>query len=121
MNVLLVIHLILAVALVFVVLLQRTAQDGGGLMGGGSTMGGLFTARGSANLLTRTTAFLATAFLLTSLLLGIMAGQHHKERNITDKIAPLAPAEAPAAVPDATKNQTEIPQPSGVPQVPVSK
>ena len=37
------------VALISVILIQRTAQDGGGLTGGGSTMGGLFTARGSAN------------------------------------------------------------------------
>jgi len=112
-TVLLVIHLLLALALICVVLMQRTAQDGGGLMGGGSTMGGLFTARGSANLLTRTTAVLATLFLCTSLILSIMASQAHKSRNSLDQIAPAAdtkPATAPAT-------QTA----PAVPQVPVSK
>lgn len=91
-SVLIVIHLIIAVALVICVLLQRTAQDGGGLMGGGGsgTMGGLFTARGSANLLTRTTAILAALFVAMSLLLGIVASTSHKGSSIGDQIAPLS-------------------------------
>lgn len=76
--VLLVIQLIVAVALIGCILIQRTAQDGGGLMGGGSTMGGLFTARGSANLLTRTTSILATCFLLNCLVLAYMASHEHR-------------------------------------------
>lgn len=110
-TVLLVTHLLLAVALVMVVLVQRTAQDGGGLMGGSSTMGGLFTARGSANLLTRTTAILATLFICTSLALGIMASQGHKSTSIVDSIAPVAPAAEQAPASEAPK----------APQVPVSK
>jgi preprotein translocase subunit SecG len=68
----LVIHCILAVALVGVVLLQRS--EGGALgMGGGPS--GFMTARGASNLLTRATSVLATLFVLTSLgLAGIAAG-----------------------------------------------
>ncbi len=100
-NVLLIVQLILAIALIAVILLQKTAQDGGGLMGGGGagTMGGLFTARGSANFLTRTTAVLATLFILNSLALGILASGQHQKNSLVDQIAPVeAPApEAPAA------------------------
>ncbi|MGE4351993.1 MAG: preprotein translocase subunit SecG [Bdellovibrionales bacterium] len=89
-NVLLVIHVIVAIALICVVLMQRSAQDGGGLMGGGSTMGGLFTARGSANLLTRTTSILATLFIVLSLVQGIMASHKHANRTLAEQIAPIA-------------------------------
>jgi preprotein translocase subunit SecG len=68
----LVIHCILAIALVGVVLLQRS--EGGALgMGGGPS--GFMTARGASNLLTRATSILATLFVLTSIgLAGIAAG-----------------------------------------------
>ena len=89
---LLVVQLMLAIALIVVILFQRTAQDGGGLVGGGSTMGGLFTARGSANLLTRTTAVLATLFILNSLTLGYIASSQHQSRSLVDQIAPKSPA-----------------------------
>jgi preprotein translocase subunit SecG len=111
-SVLLVVQLILAIALVAVILIQRTAQDGGGLTGGGSTMGGLFTARGSANLLTRATALLATLFILNSLALGAMASSQHQSTSLIDQIAPVAPA-APAA--------DKVPAEPSVPQVPQAK
>ena len=117
--VLLVVQLIVAVALIAFILVQRTAQDGGGLMGGGSTMGGLFTARGSANLLTRVTAVLATLFLVNSLALGYLAGAHHKNRgDVLDQIAPSAPVPAPAeSAPPA-----EAPAgPASAPAVPMSQ
>jgi preprotein translocase subunit SecG len=75
-NVLLVIHLMLALGLICVVLLQRS--EGGGLGigggGGGGGMGGFLTGRGTANLLTRATAILAAGFMLTSIVLTILAG-----------------------------------------------
>ena len=68
-TVVLVIHLLLAVALVAVILLQRS--EGGALgIGGGGGGGGFLTARGTANLLTRTTAILATGFIVTSMTLA---------------------------------------------------
>lgn len=111
-NVLLVVQLLLAVALVAVILIQRTAQDGGGLTGGGSTMGGLFTARGSANLLTRVTAVLATFFILNCLVLGAMASSQHKNSSLVDGIAPVT---APAPAADKSSEG------SSAPQVPLAK
>src|SRR5271169_1042118 len=96
-TVLLVVQLLLALFLIGVILFQRTAQDGGGLVGGGGTMGGLFTARGSANLLTKTTAVLATLFIINSLALGYIASRDHRAQShsLTDQVAPVAPAPQP--------------------------
>jgi len=67
-TVLLVIHLIIAITLIGVVLLQRS--EGGALgIGGGGGGGSLFSARGVGNALTRTTAYLAVAFFVTSIVL----------------------------------------------------
>ncbi len=89
-NVLLVVHLIIAVAMILLILIQRNAQDGGGLLGGGSSFGGMFTARGGANVLTRATAFLAAAFIVTSLLLTVLASQHmQRSKELTNTIQPL--------------------------------
>lgn len=74
-SIILVVHLFIAVALVAMVLLQRS--EGGALgMGGGSGggMGGFMSGRGAANMLTRTTAFLAAAFFATSITLTLLAG-----------------------------------------------
>jgi preprotein translocase subunit SecG len=111
-TVLLVVQLMLAVALVCVILIQRTAQDGGGLMGGGNTMGGLFTARGSANVLTRTTAVLATLFILNSLALGYIASSEHQNHSLLDQLAPT-PVAAPTVPVEPVK--------PAIPQVPVAK
>lgn len=93
--VLLVIHLFIAIALVGVVLLQRS--EGGALGMGGGTMGGLMTTRGSANLLTRVTAALAACFMTTSVLLAILSGSTQEPRSIMDQPAqqqaPARPAE----------------------------
>ena len=70
-TVLLVIHLIIAVALIGVVLLQRS--EGGALGIGGGGGGSLFSARGVGNTLTRTTAILAVIFFLTSIGLTLLA------------------------------------------------
>ncbi|WP_374298884.1 preprotein translocase subunit SecG [Ferrovibrio sp.] len=95
MTFLLVVHILLALALIGVILVQRS--EGGGLgMGGGG--GGFMTARGQANLLTRTTAILAALFICTSIVLAIMAGGHSKPRSILDAApatTPSAPAESP--------------------------
>ena len=80
-TVLIVIHLMVVLALVGVVLLQRS--EGGGLgIGGGS---GFMTARGAANALTRATAILAAAFFVTSLTLSIVARYGEKPIDILDR------------------------------------
>jgi len=77
-HVIIVIHLMLVLALIGVVLLQRS--EGGGL-GIGST-GGFMTSRGTTNVLTRTTAVLAGLFFVTSLLLSILAGVNRKPTSV---------------------------------------
>jgi preprotein translocase subunit SecG len=70
-TVLLVVHLIIAIALIGVVLLQRS--EGGALGIGGGNAGSLFSARGVGNTLTRTTAVLALIFFMTSIGLTLLA------------------------------------------------
>ncbi len=81
-TVIIVVHLMVVLALVGVVLLQRS--EGGGLgIGGGS---GFMTARGAANALTRATAILAAAFFLTSLSLSIIARYGAQPTDILDRV-----------------------------------
>ena len=83
-NVLIVIHLIIVVALVGVVLLQRSEGGGLGMGSGGGGAGGFMTGRGQANALTRATAILAGAFFLTSIILAVMATHGRVQRSIID-------------------------------------
>jgi preprotein translocase subunit SecG len=98
-TIVLVIHLLVASALVGVILLQRS--EGGALGGlGGGTFGGLMSARGSANLLTRTTAFLAAGFIATSVVLALLASHGRGGSSILDATAPVQqPAPEPAPAP----------------------
>lgn len=80
--VLLVIQLLVSVALIGVVLLQRSEGGALGMGGGGSGLGGLFSPRGAADTLTRTTAILAVAFFVTSLALTLLALRAHPESNV---------------------------------------
>ncbi len=81
-TIIIVIHLMIVIALVGVVLLQRS--EGGGLgIGGGS---GFMTARGAANALTRSTGILAAAFFATSLVLSIIARYGESPTDILDRV-----------------------------------
>jgi len=72
-TVLLVIHLFVALALVGVILLQRSEGGALGIGGGNGGAGSIFSARGVGNALTRATAFLAVAFFFTSIALTVLA------------------------------------------------
>jgi preprotein translocase subunit SecG len=72
-TVLVIIQLLVSVALVIVVLLQKSEGGALGMGGGGSGLGGLFSPRGAGDALTRTTAVLAVAFFITSLALTLLA------------------------------------------------
>ena len=89
-TVLLVIHLMIALALIGVVLLQRSEGGALGIGGGG---GGFMTGRGAANLLTRVTAGLAVAFFATSLTLSLVATRTGGPRSILDAPASSAPGQ----------------------------
>ncbi|BBF93620.1 preprotein translocase subunit SecG [Blastochloris tepida] len=114
-TVLIVIHLMVVLALVGVVLLQKS--EGGGLgMGGG---GGFMSSRGTANVLTRTTAILAAIFFSTSLALSMLAGYSREPTSILDKAG--APAGAPASAPAEGQGILDQIKPPGPPQPPVSR
>jgi preprotein translocase subunit SecG len=113
--ILLAIHIMLAAALIGVVLLQRSEGGLGGLGGGG--MSGFMTSRGSANLLTKTTRWLAGAFMATSLILAWLATEARAPRSIVTPEAPTTeipstPTEQPPG------GGTSSPAPSGSASVP---
>lgn len=134
-HVLLILQLIVAVALIIVVLLQRSEGGALGIGGSGSGLGGLFSQRGAANTLTQTTAFLAAAFFIISIVLNVMALDANKGRSILDTApglpsgqsiplqrpgtqpgtSPLRPA-APSTAPAPTQPAPAAPAPA--PQVP---
>jgi preprotein translocase subunit SecG len=91
-TIIIVIHLMVVVSLVAVVLLQKS--EGGGL-GIGST-GGFLSSRGTANVLTRTTAYLALTFFATSLMLSWLASFDRKPASILNTGAPAGQTQ-PAA------------------------
>jgi len=114
--VLLVVHLFITLALTGVILLQRS--EGGGLgMGGSSTPGGgLFSARGAANALTRTTAFLAAAFFATSISLTLLAHGTGSGSSIIDGTQPAGTAPVDPALPpqlDPGSLNPSVPSPTG--------
>ncbi|WP_020175714.1 preprotein translocase subunit SecG [Methyloferula stellata] len=92
-TVLIVIHLMVVIALVAVVLLQRS--EGGALgVGGGS---GFMTGRGQANVLTRATAILAALFFATSLSLTLLANWNRAPKSILEGVTPPVSTTAPAS------------------------
>ncbi len=105
---LLAIHILVAIALVGVILLQKS--EGGALGMGGGGMSGFMTGRSTANLLTRVTAVLAAAFMTTSVLLVVMHNRERAPRSILEQGTPAVPA-APIAPPPQTP-PTEPAQPS---------
>ena len=102
------IHLILAIALILVVMVQQS--EGGCLGIGGSSsggMGGFLSGRAAANLLTRTTGAIAAAFMATSLILAILADQgRSSKRSILDE------------KPKETTNQPQVPSLPKLPPLP---
>jgi preprotein translocase subunit SecG len=102
-TVLLIIHLLVTIALIAVVLLQRS--EGGGLgIGSSPGMGGFMTGRSTANLLTRTTAILGTLFFVLSLALALINQGTRKPRSLLDSPAPTAPAPALPSLPAVPTN-----------------
>ncbi len=93
--ILLVLHVLLALGIITLVLLQKGkgATEGATFGGGASTV---FGASGSSNFLSKTTAILATIFFINSLALAYLAGHREQPTSLLDKIA--QPADAPAEV-----------------------
>lgn len=105
-SVLIVVQLLVVVAMIVVILLQRS--EGGGLgIGGGGQGGGLVSVRGTANLLTRATAILATLFFVTSIALAVLSTNSTETGSVLDQPATTAPA--------APTTEEEQPVEPGVP------
>jgi len=110
-TVLIVIHLMIVLALVGVVLIQRS--EGGGLgIGGGS---GFMSARGTANALTRTTAILAALFFITSLALGVLARYESRPTDILDRIPQSQQGQGQGILNQLGPAPTQPPAGNGVP------
>lgn len=132
-TVLLVIHMLLALAIIGLVLIQRSEGGGLGIGGGGGGLGNFATPRSTANALTRATALCAAGFFVTSLILGIMAGTHTRSQGILETYGikaetpaapdetavPVAPASSTASSPapqDKTAPKTATPAPETPPK-----
>ena len=109
-SVLLVIHLIVAILLVTLILMQRNSGNALSGLGGSNGADSFLSARSKGNLLTRTTAVLATIFFITSILLSLYyKGETRKVESITE-VAPLVQKEPTVpTVPNVTQENTETP------------
>lgn len=117
-QVVLIIHMILAIAIIGLVLLQRS--EGGGLGIGGGGMGGLATPQGAASAMTRVTWWCVACFFVTSLTLGVMAGRGGSASSIMDRLD--APVAAPSTlVPDAPVEASETAPAAPAPSAPVAE
>jgi preprotein translocase subunit SecG len=90
--VLFIIHVLIAITLIGVVLLQKSEGGALGMGGGGGGMSGFMTGRSTANLLTRTTAILGAAFFATSILLVLLSQNTRAPRSIIDQGGPVPTA-----------------------------
>ena len=117
---LLVVHILIAISLIGVILLQKS--EGGALGMGGGGMSGFMTGRSTANLLTRTTAILAAAFFLTSLALAYLAGNRQPA---TDTLLTAPPPQsqpmAPPPASPASPTAPAAPAPPAQPSAPLAK
>ena len=102
---LIIIQLILAVLLVIFVLLQGSDNEGLGLGGGGGGLGGMMSARGSANLLSRLTAITATLFMIMSVILTISASVR-SDKNILESLPDV----------NSTESDTNTPAEPSIPE-----
>ena len=127
--VILVIHVILALSIIGVILLQPPENSSlGGL--GGSNQLSAFSGRSQGNILTRTTAILATLFIITSLTLAILAGHKPAPTSVLDAVGSDASApamnnktdeKAAAKTEDKTEDQAPDQTSDQAPSVPLAK
>jgi preprotein translocase subunit SecG len=115
-----VIHVAIAVALVGIVLLQKS--EGGALGMGGGGMSGFMTGRSTGNLLTKVTMILATAFFLTSIALVWLSNTSHAPRSLIEQGPPPSTQETPTPPPAAPtppgSQEAPTPPPPAAPSTP---
>jgi preprotein translocase subunit SecG len=114
-NIILIIHLILALGIIGLVLLQRSEGGGLGIGGGSGGLGALASAGTTGNILTRATAFCAAAFFCTSLVLAILAGTHSSSKSLLESL------DSPIAVPAVVEAEAEQTPSAEAPSAPLSE
>jgi len=132
-SILLAVHLVLAVLLIGIILLQQGKGATAGAAFGSGASSTVFGARGSASFLSRTTAVLAALFLTNSLLLAYLYGQTLEAPSLLDNVdapavqgAPAAASEEiPAAPADVPSTPADVPvdvpaMPAGADDIPVA-
>jgi len=107
-TILLVIHIFIALALIGIILIQRSNNDGLGLSSGSSN-NSFMSGRSQANLLTRVTAILAAIFMANCLLLAWLASHSAGDGSIINKVI------------EEQKSGSELPVEKGMPNVPLAK
>ncbi|MDR2107789.1 MAG: preprotein translocase subunit SecG [Holosporaceae bacterium] len=123
LSFLLAVHFVLTIAIIGLILLQKHDSDGA-LGTGGSSAGGMFSVRGQANLLTRTTAVLMTVFILNCLVMAKMTKRVRVGGSVIDQIAdesvPANVPPTPRTTDSDTKKQTPT-APAKKPAAPIKK
>ncbi len=120
-SVVLIVHLLLALAIIGLVLIQRSEGGGLGIGGSGGGMGQFASARSTANALTRATGICAAAFFATSILLAILAGSHSRQEGILDTFADDPSVIEETVEETTTETQGAIPIPPEPPSAPISE
>ena len=115
---LLIVQTVIATALVAVILMQRS--EGGGLGVGGSSSG-FMTARGAADFLTRSTAVLATIFIILAIALSAIAGVSRKPQTLDTSLVNQTTTNAAATAPVVPVPQQQAPANQTAPAVPIQQ
>jgi preprotein translocase subunit SecG len=123
-TVILVVHIMLAIALTGTILVQKS--EGGALGMGGGGMGGFMSGRSAANLLTRTTAIIAACFFATSIALALISSHQRAAHSIVDSGTPASPTAPAGNAGPAPLAPSQLPAPAGpaapsTPAVPLAK
>ena len=113
--ILLVVHVVLALGIISLVLLQKGAgANAGAVLGGGA--GSVFGASGSSDFLSKTTAILATAFFINSLVLAYMASHREEATTVIDEIEQAQQVEVTVPMPEFEQGIDEtVPLPFDAP------
>lgn len=118
----LIIQIIIALAIIGTVLLQKTGGDGlGSISGSGNPMGGgnIISGRAKASFLTKATSILMIAFMVNSLILGNLSVRQYKNKSLVEKIANID--EATELKENPSKTKEAITEHKAIDQVPVSE
>ncbi len=126
-NVVLIIHLLLALSIIGLVLLQRSEGGGLGIGGGSGGLGSFASAGSTANALTKMTGFCAMAFFCTSLTLAVLAGTHSNSGSLLETLdnpAVIVDSEGKTndkQLPEAKSSGSDSSNNSPVPTAPLSE